>query len=372
MKVLMLIDSLVKGGRERRLIELLKDFTQREGIEVNLVLFSRRVEYPEIHDLNLKIYYLERKPKKDPRVFGRLYQITKKEQPDIIHSWGTMPSVYAIPTVKKLGIKFLNATIADAPKGLTIMDKRYLRARLTFPFSDLIVGNSQAGLAAYRAPKNRSRHVYNGFDFNRIATLEDPQLVRQRFGITTNKVVGMIGAFFDRKDFDTFIQGAILVLEHEPDTTFIAVGDGPNFERCKAQIPQELSDRILLPGMIDGVESLINLFTVGVLCTNTTVHGEGISNSILEYMVLGKPVVATTGGGTNEIVLHQQTGFLVANADAIDLSNHLKILLQQPQLAKRLGEAGRKKVYDQFTLPRMAQEYLQIYQELVPAKILVP
>ena len=79
MKVLMLIDSLVKGGRERRLLELLKSYSKRKYIEVSLVLFSNksRVEYPEVYDLNIPIYYLERNPKKDPRVFYRFYNICK-------------------------------------------------------------------------------------------------------------------------------------------------------------------------------------------------------------------------------------------------------------------------------------------------------
>ena len=73
MKIFMLIDSLVKGGRERRLIELLKSFSVNENIEVGVVIFSKKVEYPEIFDLNVQLHFLERKPKKDPRIFYRLY-----------------------------------------------------------------------------------------------------------------------------------------------------------------------------------------------------------------------------------------------------------------------------------------------------------
>ena len=131
MKILMLIDSLVRGGRERRLIELLKSFKPIEDIEVALVVFSKRIEYPEIHDMGISIHILERKPAKDPRVFFRLNKVVKKEQPDLIHSWGIMPSIYVIPTVKLTGIKFLNAFIANAPKGMNYLNSQYFRAKLT-------------------------------------------------------------------------------------------------------------------------------------------------------------------------------------------------------------------------------------------------
>ncbi|MFT6320620.1 MAG: glycosyltransferase involved in cell wall biosynthesis [Granulosicoccus sp.] len=366
MKILMLIDSLVKGGRERRLIKLLKFFSASPDIEVGLVIFSKKVEYEEIYDLDVKLHFLERKPAKDPRVFSRFYKICKSERPDIIHSWGTMPSVYAIPAVKLLGIKFLNANIADAPLKMSIWDERYFRAHLTFPFSDMIVGNSNAGLKSYGAPLRKSQSVYNGFDFKRVANLEDKDKVRRQFNILPGKVVGMVGGFFDRKDFDTFVEAACLYLRESQDTTFMAIGDGPNLARCEAKVPDEFKDRILFPSMVHGVESLANVFDIGVLCTNTKVHGEGIFNSILEYMVLEKPVVATKGGGTDEIVVNSETGYLIEPFDPKLLVSKITRLLDDPAMAEEFGRNGKKRVYAKFSLPRMEQDYLKIYRKLLP------
>lgn len=361
----MLIDSLVKGGRERRLIELLKCFSVSPDIEVGLVIFSKKVEYKEIYDLDVKLHFLERKPAKDPRVFSRFYNICKEERPDIIHSWGTMPSVYAIPTVKLLGIKFLNANIADAPLKMKFWDERYFRAQLTFPFSDMIVGNSKAGLKSYGAPKRKSLSVYNGFDFNRITNLVDKEKIREQFNILPGKVIGMVGGFFDRKDFDSFVEAACLYLRENQDTTFMAIGDGPNLAHCKAKVPTEFRDRILFPGMVHNVESLANVFDIGVLCTNTNVHGEGISNSILEYMVLEKPVIATKGGGTNEIVVNDETGYLIEPFDPDLLASKIAQLLDDPVMADVFGRNGKARVHKKFSLPRMEQDYLKIYKKLL-------
>jgi len=361
----MIIDSLVKGGRERRLLELLKDFKQRKNIELALVLFSKKVEYDLVYKLDIPIYFLERKPKKDPRVFLRFFQLCKKERPDLIHSWGTMPTIYAIPTAKLLNIKLLNATVADAPLDLNWKDSRYFRAKLTYPFSDFIVGNSNAGLQAYNAPSQKSRCIYNGFDFNRIAEVKSHNELKRIHRINTSKVVGMVGAFFDRKDFMTFVKSAELVLEKRPDTTFLAVGGGPNLEKCKSLVKTKYEDRILFTGQINDVESLINIFDVGVLATNARVHGEGISNAILEYMVLGKPVVATTGGGTNEIVIPKETGFLVEDENPEDMANRIMYLIDFPNEAFRMGVNGKLKIHKEFTLDRMAKKYLELYCQLL-------
>ncbi|MEM6966043.1 MAG: glycosyltransferase [Bacteroidota bacterium] len=364
MKILMLIDSLVRGGRERRLLELLKGLKQYENVTTELVLFSRKVEYPEVHNMNIPIHYLERNPKKDPRVFFRFYQLCKEKQPDIIHSWGTMPTIYAIPTAKFLGIKLINANIADAPKDMTWLDKRLFRAHLTFPFSDIIIGNSNAGLKAYNAPIHKSKCVYNGFDFRRLNKMSNEDAIRAELKITTKKVVGMVGRFFDHKDYQTYLDAAFLTLEKRKDVTFLCLGDGPFLAHFKNYVPKALKHNIIFTGMLDDVESVVNLFDVGVLCTNTAIISEGISNSIIEYMVLGKPVIATEGGGTNEIIVDGKTGFLTLFANAKFLADKMQILIDNEELAKKMGQAGKERIYQHFSLERMRATYFELYQQM--------
>ena len=79
-----------------------------------------------------------------------------------------MTAVYAIPACKLLNIKLINGMVVDTPVKKNILNKNWLRARLTFPFSDLIIGNSKAGLIAYKAPTKKSRCIYNGMDFERF------------------------------------------------------------------------------------------------------------------------------------------------------------------------------------------------------------
>lgn len=276
-----------------------------------------------------------------------------------------MSAVFAAPVARLLGIKFVNAMIADAPKSMSWSHKHFIRSRLTFPFSDAIVGNSYAGLKAYKAPPRKSHCLHNGFDFQRIDQLVESEEIRKRLGIQTPLVVGMVGAFADRKDYRTYLQAAIRITSQRKDVSFLAIGDGKNRAACQAMVPAELQAHILFTGLQNQVESIVDLFQVGVLCTNPHVHGEGISNAILEYMALAKPVVATYGGGTPELVLEGETGCLVEPENPDALAEGILMLLNDPELARQMGQRGRDRVKRAFNLEDMTAKYLDLYRNTI-------
>jgi glycosyltransferase involved in cell wall biosynthesis len=365
MRILLINDSLIRGGKERRLIELVKGLLARNDVVVELIILSDRIQYPEIHQLDIPLHQLVRKPKKDPRVIFRIHDIAKRFQPDIIHSWSSMCTLFAMYAARRTGAKLVNACIADAPRGLKIWGSQLLRAKLTYPFSDRVLSNSKAGLVAYDAPKDKGRYIYNGFDFNRVNAIKPAEEIRERFHIKTPYVVGKIAAFHERKDYFTYIKAAVQVCQQRADVSFLSVGDGALMAQCQAMVPAELKDRILFLGRQNDVESIINVFTVGVLSTNLDVHGEGISNSIMEYMVMHKPVVATVGGGTAEIVFDGENGFLIPEKSAEIMTEKINYLLDHPEEAKRMGDNGWQLVFDQFNLRDMTSNYLALYEELL-------
>ena len=167
MKILLFIESLRSGGKERRLVELIKGLQKYPDIECELVLTKKEIHYSDIFNTGIKFHYIIRKNlKKDPRLFLLFYKIAKKFKPDIIHVWGNMVAIYAIPAKVLLGIPMINNQITVAP--LKVSGGLFSH-HITFPFSDRILANSYAGLKSYNAPKVKSSVIYNGFDFNRIA-----------------------------------------------------------------------------------------------------------------------------------------------------------------------------------------------------------
>lgn len=365
MKILFVANSLVSGGTERRLVELAKGLSKFPDVKLRLVLFSEEIHYSEIKQLDIKIDIIKRIPKKNPIVFYHFYRLCKSWKPDLIHSWGTMSSIWAIPSVVLLRIKLINGNIVNAPDNISFFDSEYFRAKITFPFSKIIVGNSKAGLKAYKVPNDKGICIYNGFDEHRISNLKEPNILKEELQITTKYIVGMVGSFSERKDYETYFNAANLILVKRNDITFLAVGEGPMLEKFTSTIPEKFTNHFRLTGARRDIESLVNIFTIGVLTTNAKLHGEGISNAILEYMALGKPTIATKCGGTPEIVSHMKTGILIPDNSAKTLVEKLTYLLENLEVRESMGNMAKTTIKNHFSLQKMTESYFNLYRGLV-------
>jgi glycosyltransferase involved in cell wall biosynthesis len=360
MRILFFIDSFPAGGKERRLLELMKGLKAKVQIEFELVIMSNDVHYKEIFDLNIKIHFVIRKTKKDISVFSHFYKICKNFKPDIVHCWDSMTAVYLVPVTQLLRLKLVNGMVADAPAQKNIRNKTWLRGKLTFPFSNIVIGNSMAGLDAYGTPKRKAICIYNGFDFKRTTGLFKKEDIRQELDIYTKFVVGMVASFSVYKDFKTYYAAAELLLQKRKDITFLAIGDYTDSAESKQMISNEFKDYFRLLGRRSGIESFVNIMDVCVLATYT----EGISNSILEYMAMSKPVVATDGGGTCEIVKEGETGFLVNALDSTVLAKKIETLLNNDELREKMGIAGEQRVRKDFSIDNMVDTYILHYSKL--------
>lgn len=359
-KILYIIDELGPGGTERRLIQLLGGLDER-AYSSKLLLLKDIVHYDEASRLNTEIVKLERRSRLDPSLFIRLYRFCRDWRPRVIHAWGSLPALYAGPVAKILNIKMINAMIASAPARLTAQQK--FRAAVSFPFSDIIQSNSHAGLKAYGVSGPKGNVIHNGFDFNRLSDVKDWEDVRGEFGIDTRYVVGMVAGFHPFKDYDTLVRAAERILEKRDDVTFLCVGHGTSLERIRRMAG--FSDRIICPGKRNDVESIVNIFDIGVMLTDLEKHGEGISNSIMEYMALAKPVIATDGGGTRELVQDGRSGFLIPHKSDRLLEEKIDQLLDDESLRKEMGSRGKEIILNDFSIERMVAEHQALYEKLL-------
>jgi len=370
-KILYFIDGLIAGGKQRRLVELMKGVKLKSNIEFEIIVMSSEIHYNQVIDLGIKIHYLVRSTKNDFSVFRKFYKICKNYQPDIVHCWDSLTAAIAVPSCKILHIKLVNGLVVDTPVNQTIFDKFWLRARLTFLFSNIVIGNSNAGLKAYKAPVSRSLCIYNGMDLSRFNNLKEPALIRKEiFGedLCGIIVIGMVAAFEERKDYETLIKAAKKLIPSETKIRFVLVGNGPTFEKIRSEVSGSLSDKIIFLGKRSDVESIVNIFDIGVLLTNTKVHGEGISNSVIEYMALSKPVIATRGGGTNEVVIDEKNGYLIDPDNEDQLIDKIRILLADKTRMDHFGERGGNMAREKFDLKIMTNHYLEMYHTLIKNK----
>jgi glycosyltransferase involved in cell wall biosynthesis len=361
MRVLFFTENLRAGGKERRIVELLKSLKRQGNVEVELVLSKNLIHYEEIFTLNIPIHIIERKIlKKDPRLFFKFFWIAKAFKPDFIHVWGHMVAVYAVPTKLLLGVPLINNEIADSTLNAKLLFKRQV-----FKASDRIIANSYAGLKAYDAPMTKSTVIYNGFSFDRIKNIEEPSTVRERFGIRTAHVVGMVASFLEYKDYKTYIQAALSLLKSKKDITFLCIGDGDdtNYKEMVSDEKQEAN--ILFLGRQNNVESIMNICDIGVLTTNVNFHGEGISNALMEFMALSKPVITTNFGGSSELVEEGESGYLIEAFNALQLSGRINFLLDNRSERERLGENALQRIKTKFSMDAMLNLFLQEYKNIV-------
>lgn len=359
MKIVFFIDSLKSGGKERRIVELIKGLLKNYDIQIDLVLMCKEVHFSEILQLDINIFFLIRKNKKDFSIFRKFFIYCKKSKPDIIHCWDKMTLTYALPSSIFDNRKLINSIITNAtPKKK--LESEYLYAQLSFPFSNKIISNSKAGLIAYNAPNKKSVFIYNGFNFNRFNHLEDPMVVKRKLGIDTKYIIGMVATFSSKKDYKTYFNAAQIILKNRKDVTFLAIGNKTDSSECINLIKENVTNFKFLGNQHD-VESIINILDIGILAT----FYEGISNTIMEYMAAAKPVIATKGGGTSEIVEDNISGFLVPPSDASMLADKINKILTDKNLGFKMGQEGKKKIENNFSIDKMIHSYWTVYRSMV-------
>jgi glycosyltransferase involved in cell wall biosynthesis len=205
--------------------------------------------------------------------------------------------------------------------------------------------------------------IHNGIDLNEIQSQPAIQLYNILSNIKkTDKIVGIVGNYNRRiKRFDLFIMAAAEVLKKMDNVKFLIIGGG-NYESELKLLADDLgiSQNIFFIGKKDNSICYIKSFDVGVLSSDS----EGFPNVILEYMACGIPVVATSVGGTVELIEDGVSGILVQKGDCMALADSISRLLMDENLGKRLGQNGQKYISDKFSWDMQINKINKYYSQL--------
>lgn len=358
------IDKLSAGGKERQCVELVKYLAARGDYTVCIVTMEANLFYTELQSLpRVHVVHMPRYIKHDPTLFWRFLRLCWRLRPAAITAWHPMAAIFSLPAARLLRIKLMSAIIQDAPAVLTPTLKR--RSTLIFALSDSIIGNSAAGIQVYQPPAKKTALIYSAYDLARLSRPPDPHYLRRAFAIHTQYIVGMVATFSQFKDQPTLIAAAAIVLAQRNDVTFVMIGGGPTLPACRALVPPGQAANIRITGEVAvPTEDLVAGFDIGVLITFT----EGISNSIMEYMILGKPVVATDGGGTCELVLNGESGLLVPPRDAAAVAAALLRLLDDGSCRHAMGARGRRRIESEFSADHVFKRYCAEYDRLLASQ----
>jgi len=353
LKVLYLVNSLPNGGLERQLA-LLATSLPRDW-EPRVWAMDGGPFEGFLLDKGIPVRVRRRRARFDPWPAAQLWQELRSWRPDIVHSWGWMPALAAGPLCRLLRIACIDGMIQS---GALEPDFTRLK-RLGMASATLVVANTRAGLRAWGIGPARGRVVYNGFDQARLKSLRDgPSSDPTKFSVI------MTGRMRPVKDFAVVIEAARLLSRAEDRWQFVLVGDGPERERLIRQAGDLIQRGVLAfprPGM--EVLGLVRQADVGVLMTDASLAREGLSNSIMEYMALGLPVVCGSGGGNPELVREGVTGFIIPPGDADALADRLTTLREDPARRAAMGALGRERILRDLSVERMVGDMLRVYAE---------
>lgn len=370
MKILFVIDSLKVGGAERQLVELIKGL-DRTKLEIYLCcLVNDPGGYTnELHKLGIKIEYFSRAFMLDIKPIIQISHYIKEMRIDLVHSFNCLGALFGVVAANLAGRKVVCSGIRDAK------DQSWMHAvykKIESVMADIFVSNSVAGFTN-RFPKMKPhfRVIYNGIDLGRFRDQStDIRCVAEELGIDEfAHVVGMVASLSWSKDHETLLEAAPMVLEHLPDTCFLLIGDGPTRPKLVAKAKEGgVGDNVVFVGYRSDVERIYPVMDVCVLLTRSERILDGIANSLLEAMASAVPVIASSGGGTDELIEHGRNGLLVPPANAMNLAESIVEVVSNQKKARAMAEDALRDIHARFALKRYIQEYMAVYDEVADKK----
>ncbi|MCP4672185.1 MAG: glycosyltransferase [Desulfobacula sp.] len=362
-KVLHIIDSFNVGGLENGLINIINS-SQGVSLENEICCIRKSGSSEKRLNSPVPVFEMDKKQGNDPKLIFRLCKLIKKRKPDIVHTrnWGTVDGILA---AKLAGVKTIihgehGWDIGD-PNGMNIK-RRIARGLLSFVIKKFVAVSDDIAQwlvkSCHVSPK-KVQVIINGVDTDKFDYRTKPDDLKQKLGIDGKIVFGTVSRLDPIKQIDILIR-AISSIKNQNCCVLVA---GAGKERKNLEILAErygVSREILFLGAIDRVDRIYNLMDVFLLIS----ENEGISNTILEAMASGLPIIATRVGGNPELVNDMENGLLIEPKDVNAVVNALEFYIDHSDRRMKFSKMSRKKAVNHFALKKMVRNYVNLYKRL--------
>lgn len=356
-KILYLINNIKEAGAQKHLLEVISGLDKNK-FEPNLITLD---------DLGVKRIY----DFSGIKGIWRLVKIMKKDKPDILHTYLFSENILGCIAARIAGIPVVVSSRRDTGMLREGKWQHILAYRLTNKLVDKILCVSEAVrkavLAKEKVSPQKIEVIYNGVDIDKFQVAGFRSQVKESLGIKNDEfLVGMIANFSWIKGHKDFIETAEMVLKKLPNTKFLLIGSGELLESLRSQVTGlKLEDRIMFLGTRNDIPELLSIMDVSVNAS----YSEGMSNTILESMAAGVPVVATAVDGNLETVVDGISGILVPSKNPQAMAEAIIKILRNKNLAKRMGENAKKLLQQKFTSEIMVKNLENLYEGLLSPKI---
>lgn len=365
-KVVHFIDSTEFGGTEKCLLNLLVGLDQQEWLPV-LVHHAEPGLKPLLKEASKLGVSLHPVPVARPAraltmMFG-LFRVLLEERPTVFHAhlnwqgacgYGLLAAAaLRIPAVVATNHSFVEVPLSRVGR---------LKSRVIDACMDRYIAVSRGvakSLCDALGVKDRKLSVVpNGVPLDDYHSRPDPQLHAEMMGRSCKHIVLTSARFVEGKGHRYLIEAAAQV----PEAVFVLAGDGPTRSEIEALASSlGVTDRVRFLGHREDIIELLSICDVFVLPSMF----EGLPLTVLEAMAAGKPVIATAISGTDESIVHGESGLLVPPRNASALAVAIRTVLNDPFLAGKLAASGQERVREKFSVQNMVEGVVGIYEEVL-------
>lgn len=374
-RVLKVVPTLMCGGTENQFMTLGR-MLDRSRFDVGFACLRRWGPFvEELRQLGIPLQEYQVTTFRSVHALtqqARLARQISRGRIDIVHAYNFYGNVFAIPPARLMAPVVI-ASIRDRSPYLTSMQKRV--QRYACQFADRILVNAEAVKDWLIKDEGYDPAnivvIRNGVDLARFAEAPAGDRLRRELGIAAEaRLVVLVSRLARLKGIEQFLQAAAALKPRYPDVRFLIVGEtsppDPAYLEQLHALSRSLgvAEVVIFTGLRSDVPSVLSAADVAVMPS----LNEALSNVLLESMAAGVPVVATRVGGTPEALIDGETGLLVPPGDAGAIAGAVSRLLDDRELARRLGCAARRLMAAQFSVQRMVSATEDVYATLLARK----
>jgi glycosyltransferase involved in cell wall biosynthesis len=293
----------------------------------------------------------------------RLSQVIKRLEPQIIHAHDPH-AVAMVSTALAITTPTIRPPVV-ASRRIEFRIAQNSFSRWKYSKVDCFIANSAAirdQLIADGIQPAKIMVVHEGVDVERIVSIVSVNLHAEFYLPTHAPVVGNVAALVPHKGQHDLIEAAALVVHAVPDARFVIVGDGELRESLERQIQEKHLERhVFLTGFREDALKLTTGFDIFAISSIS----EGMCTALVDAMAASKPTVATAAGGIPEVLVDNETGYLVEPGDHVAMAARLIDLLKDKSLRNRMGVAALKRAREHFSVEKMVNGTAAVYKHLI-------
>jgi L-malate glycosyltransferase len=368
MKIIYIIDKLVKAGTQNHLYQLAKSF-HRSGYDIQIVSLEKNNDYVEkqFESANIKLIKFDSRAFYSPDSLKKiriLANFLRDEKPDIVETYLLKANLMGTLGAKMAGVPVILSTRRNM--GYDNKLHHVILLNLLDWFTTATVVNSQAIADITRKqekiPLKKIYRIYNGVDTDKFSESEN-DLSEQDFNLPADvPVIGIVANIREVKGYEYLFHAMARVLKNQR-AHLLVVGNIYNGNDYFLKIKElasnlNISQNITFKDNCKNIPKILNSIDIAVLSSVS----EGFSNTLLEYMAAKKAIVATRVGGNSEAIIHEKSGLLVPAKNEKALAAAIIRLLENKRMAEKLADHARKRVIEKFSLAVMFDNYQKLYQ----------